>query len=579
MGGGLNMYERNKKIFIRYNKTNSNINTDYVQSIKETENGDLWLSNTLSIERFDRGTKKFEHFVHDDNDSNSLSSNKVMSVFKDSKGNIWACTDVGLNIYIKKINGFKHYRTEDGLPNNFINSILEDNQGNLWLGTNRGLSKFINAISIPENPKFKNYVYEDGLQSIGFNKRSCLLGTDGMVYFGGANGFNVFDPSKLTENTYIPPIVIADFQIFNKSVPIGDKGLKNDAGISEDIILSYKQSVFSFDFAALNYISSSKNQYAYKMEGFDEDWNYAGTKHTATYTNLDPGKYIFRVKGSNNDGIWNEKGIALPIIITPPYWETIWFRLLLVVGAIGIAFWIYKWRMQARDLAAQKRMEVALTKDRNLLRAVIDNIPDGIYTKDLNYRRTLTNRADVTNMGRKSEAEVLGKDDFEFFPKELAEGFIADDQTVTQTGQPVINREEYIINEQDQKRWLVTSKIPLQDEKGQTIGLVGISRDITDKKKAEEEREQLIKELQEAAADIKVLSGLVPICSNCKKIRDDKGYWTQLEGYIQEHSEAKFSHGVCPECAQKLYGDLYAKVKKQQEAASAKLPPSDSSKG
>jgi PAS domain S-box-containing protein len=324
--------------------------------------------------------------------------------------------------------------------------------------------------------------------------------------------------------------------------------------------------MFSISFAALNYISSKKNQYAYKLEGFDQDWNYVGTKHNTTYTNLDPGKYIFRVKGSNNDGIWNEEGTALPITITPPFWGTIWFRLLLIVVAAGIIFWIYRWRIQTRDLAAQKRMEAALTKDRNLLRAVIDNIPDRIYVKDLNYRKTLANRADIINMGRKLETEVLGKDDFDFFQKEFAEKFIADDQTVTQTGQPVIDREEYVIDEHGHKRWLITTKLPLQDGKGQIIGLVGIARDITDKKKAEEERkkaeeerERLITELQDALADVKLLSGLVPICANCKKIRDDQGYWTQIESYIQDRSDAKFSHSICPDCAKKLYPDYIKK--------------------
>jgi PAS domain S-box-containing protein len=166
----------------------------------------------------------------------------------------------------------------------------------------------------------------------------------------------------------------------------------------------------------------------------------------------------------------------------------------------------------------------------------------------------------VHNIGFHSEAEVLGKDDFELFPKELAEGFVADDRAVIQTGQPVINREEYVIDEQGQKRWLDTSKLPLRDEKGQIIGLVGVGRDITERKKAEverkkaeAEREKLITQLQDALADVKLLSGLVPICANCKKIRDDQGYWTQIESYIQDRSDAKFSHSICPDCAAKLY--------------------------
>jgi hypothetical protein len=179
----------------------------------------------------------------------------------------------------------------------------------------------------------------------------------------------------------------------------------------------------------------------------------------------------------------------------------------------------------------------------------------------------------VRNMGLQLEAEALGKDDSEIFQKEIAEGFIADDKIVIQTGQPVINREEFVTNEQGQIRWLDTSKLPLRDEKGQTIGLVGVGRDITERKKAEVERikaeserrkaeverERLISELQEALADVKLLSGLVPICANCKKIRDDQGYWTQIESYIQDRSDAKFSHSICPDCAVKLYPNYFPK--------------------
>ncbi len=553
MGGGLNMFDRKKKTFIKYNMSNSGIYTNFVQAIIETKNGDLWFANGSSFEHFNITTKIFENFMNSANDSTSLSSNKVISIFEDSKGNIWMGTNAGLNLFNKSTKGFKCYRIENGLPDNSVNSIIEDARGNLWIGTNKGLSKFINAVNLPAKPKFKNYIYGDGLQGNGFNRRSCYRGANDMMYFGGTNGFNVFNPDKIMDNTYIPPIVITGFNIFNKHELIGNRGLKNDIGSTEDLVLSYTQSVFSFDFAALNYIASSKNQYAYKMEGFDNDWNYVGTKHTATYTNLDPGRYVFKVKGSNNDGVWNETGISLPIVITPPFWVTLWFRLLLIAAILGIILWIYKWRVQLRELATQRRIDTVVTKERNLLRTMIDNIPDGIYVKDKESRKMLVNPTDVRHLGYKSEEEALGKNDFDIYPKELAEGFYADDQKVIQTGQPVIDREEFVIDEKGEKLWLLTTKIPLKDENNQITGLVGIGRNITERKKAEAERERLITELKEALADVKLLSGLVPICANCKKIRDDQGYWTQIESYIQDRSDAKFSHSICPDCAAKLY--------------------------
>jgi PAS domain S-box-containing protein len=246
--------------------------------------------------------------------------------------------------------------------------------------------------------------------------------------------------------------------------------------------------------------------------------------------------------------------------IFPQFWQSISFDLIMLVLAAAIIFWLYRWRVQARDLAEEKRLDAALTKERNLLRTLIDNLPDAIYVKDIKCRKVIANLADAHNMHLQTEADVVGKDDFELFPKELAEGFFKDDQSVIQTGQPVVNREEYVLDDKGEKRWLSTSKLPLKDQNDQIVGLVGIGRDITERKRAEQERERLIRELQNALADIKTLTGLLPICASCKKIRDDQGYWTQLEAYIQDRSDTRFSHSICPDCAAKLYPDY--KIKK-----------------
>jgi PAS domain S-box-containing protein len=486
MGGGLNMFDYKKNRFIRYTASNSNLYTEYVPSIIETKSGDLWLSNENSFERFNTNTKEFENFIYSDNDSTSLSSNKAISILEDSKGNLWMGTDAGLNLFNNATKGFKCYRIEDGLPDNCINGIVEDNYGNLWLSTDKGLSKFINAINLPVKPEFRNYGYEDGLQGNEFCPRSCCKGADGKLYFGGPNGFNVFDPDKIIENTYIPPIVITGLNIFNKPELLGERGINKDLDSTEDIVLSYKQSVFSFEFAALNYISSYKNQYAYKLEGFENDWNYVGTKHTATYTNLDPGKYIFRVKGSNNDGVWNEKGVALPIIITPPFWKTIWFYGLLIIITGIIVYQIYKWRVQIRNLAEEKKIEEAIAKERNLLRALIDNVPDRIYVKDIECRFIIFNTAVGRKLGIEKSEQIIGKTDFDFYPPELAAGYHNDDQMVIESGQPLFNREEPSVDSVGNRKWTLTTKIPLRNSQGQIIGLVGIGSDITERKQIEE---------------------------------------------------------------------------------------------
>ena len=211
------------------------------------------------------------------------------------------------------------------MPDNAIKSLNEDNFGNLWIGTDKGLSKFVNAIEQPSNPRFINYKVQDGLQANEFRKRATYKNTNGKLYFGGINGFNAFYPDSIAENRIIPNVVITELLIFNRKVNVGDADsvLKEDVSVANEITLSYRHSVFTLKFAALNFVAPAKNQYAYMMEGFDKEWNIVGNKNEATYTNLAPGKYTFVVKASNNDGIWNQKGRSLVITILPSLVENL----------------------------------------------------------------------------------------------------------------------------------------------------------------------------------------------------------------------------------------------------------------
>lgn len=564
MGNGLNMFDPVTKKFIRYSETTSNISSNYVQSVIETKKGEIWLTNILAVEHFNKSTGLFEHFQHNEKDTTSLSGIRPLWVFEDSKENLWVGTDDGLNLLNKSKTGFIHFRTEDGLPSNFVVSITEDNNGNLWIGTNKGLSKFVNAVNLPPQPEFMNYTADDGLQANEFVRRSSFKGLDGRLYFGGVNGFNVFAPEKITTNTFVPPVLITGFHIFNKPAAVGaeDSPLKKNIILTNEIVLSYKHSVFSFDFVALNYSFSARNQYAYMMEGFDREWNYVGEKRTATYTNLDPGEYTFKVKGSNNDDVWNEQGTSLHIIITPPFWQTIWFKIIIAIILLYSAFFTYKRWVHAREIAERMRLDEAIAKERNLLRTLIDNVPDYVYVKDTEGRFIIGNTATVRQMGFNNEKDILGKTDFDFFPRDLAEKYAATEQEILHSGKGIQEYEGPTIDPtKDAKdRWVSTTKVPFKDSQGNILGTVGIGRDITERKRIEEEREILIRDLQKALADVKTLSGLVPICSNCKKIRDDSGFWNQLESYIQKHSHATFSHGICPECMKRLYPDVNIKI-------------------
>ncbi len=333
-GGGLNYLDKhtNKfKYFTHDDKKSNSIGSNLLFSLFEDSRGLIWIgSNGGGLISYDKRKNQFVQYLHDTNDTESISDNVVNMVCEDKRGHLWVTTNSGLNELNYDTKVFKRYYQSDGLPSNDVQSIVQDEHGDFWIGTFLGLSHYN-----PEDQTFTNYDVSDGLQGPEFNPRGILRDKLGYMYFGGKNGFNVFHPdSLLTTNATAPPIVITDFQLFNRPVQIGDNfPLKQHINLAKEITLSHTQSVFSFEFAALTF--KNDNQFAYKMEGFDYDWNYVGEKRSATYTNLNPGKYTFKVKASNSDGVWNEQGADISIIIVPPKWQTWWFRTIVALLLIS----------------------------------------------------------------------------------------------------------------------------------------------------------------------------------------------------------------------------------------------------
>lgn len=356
--GGLTYFNADKKTVHVYNAENSGLTDNDTRIIAEDFDGTYWIGTDVGLHHFYPESKTFRAYRHDGERATSLSKGFVLSILVSDDSTLWVGTLGGLNRFDRETNTFKTYTVRDGLPNNEIKCILEDATGDLWLSTNKGLSSFD-----PETETFKNYDVSDGLQGSEFNPRSGYITPHGEFIFGGTNGFNLFNPDQIQDNPVVPPVVITDFSIFNDPVPIGapESPLQKHISETRKLVLSHRHSVFSFKFAALNYISPEKNRYAYKMEGFETDWNYVGSRHTATYTNLDPGKYTFRVKASNNDGVWNEKGASLAITIEPPFWKTWWAYLieaLIVVGVIASVLAYYISRQRLRTALQREHLEL-----------------------------------------------------------------------------------------------------------------------------------------------------------------------------------------------------------------------------
>lgn len=263
---------------------------------------------------------------------------EIRAIYRDSENRLWIGTEGGgLVMYISEIDSVRFYSVKDGLPNNSIHRIIEDDNGYLWLSTNHGISKL--------NPRigaFRNYDFHDGLQSNQFSYSGAMKSSTGHLYFGGVEGFNSFHPDSIRINTYIPPIVITDLLIFNRPVDIGVKNSPLQRSISEtdQIILKHSQSVITFNFTALNYTSPERNQYEVILEGFEDEWRNLGTQRSATFTNLDAGNFVFKVRGSNNDLMWNDVGTSLQIRVLPPWYKS-WYAYIiyaLIIFSIMIGY-------------------------------------------------------------------------------------------------------------------------------------------------------------------------------------------------------------------------------------------------
>lgn len=354
--GGLNKFDPKTKTFTRYQYDESDsdsLGDNLIYAVYEDRQGTIWVGTAAGgLNRFNPEQGTFTRYLHDDKQPYSLSYNYITTLYEDTQGRFWIGTNGGgLNLMDRSSGQFRVYRQTDGLASDMIFKITEDQQGYLWLGTMNGLSRFD-----PKTQRFRNYTTDDGLQGEEFCTAVTLA--SGELFFGGRNGFNLFRPELIQDNPFVPPLVFTDFKLFNQSVSLGPTLTKNIV-FADHITLTHQDTVFSLEFAALSYLSPQQNRYAYFMEGFDKNWiEVDSSRRLATYTNLDPGQYTFRVKGSNNDGIWNETGAAIKLIILPPWWKTWWAYLAYFVVTVGSAIALFT--AQQRKLARTRAINARL---------------------------------------------------------------------------------------------------------------------------------------------------------------------------------------------------------------------------
>ncbi len=522
---GLNLYLRDNDRFIHFKHDpadSTSISSSYIYAITEDTYGEMWVGTIHGLNKFDPDHGRFISFFAKRGDSQSLSNDEILSLYPAENGVLWIGTAGGLNRYDTSENSFSHFDEQDGMPNTLVFAVLGDAHGCIWLTTAKGISRFV-----PETKVFRNYDISDGLQNNEFNLGARCKSSSGEFLFGGINGFNVFYPDSIKDNPFIPPIVITDFQLFNKSVVVSDKEegrhiLTKSITETDTLILSYTDQVIAFQFASLHYSSPGKNQYAYILEGFEDRWNYVGNRNFANYTNLPPGEYTFKVKGSNSDNIWNEHPASLVIIVTPPFWQTAWFRLLAVVILLSAVFSAYKIRtknIRERNLELKRQVDertrelqntndelkyeikerekvkLALDASEKRFRSIFENSTIGLYRTTPDGKIQLANPALIHMMGYTSFEELSrlnleeNKNEFFEFRSKFREKLEKDGE--------VTGWEDIWHRRDKTKIYIRESATLIKDEEGHPLYYEGTVEDITEQKLT---KQYLIKAKEEAEA-------------------------------------------------------------------------------
>lgn len=447
---GLNLLNRANNKFRRFFNEPGNPNTIsdnriQTKSVCEDIDGSIWVATWNGLNHLLIKNKKdifnseikFVHYFSNYLDTSSISDNRIISTYRDITGTLWFGTyGGGINKVIKSQDGsvkFKSFNTEDGLPNDIIYCIEGDGKGNLWFSTDNGLCKFN-----PSDGSSSTFNVADGLQSYQFFWGAGYKSPGGRLYFGGANGFNSFYPENIKLNSHIPPVVLTKFSVLDK-----EKFLGKNLNHIKEIVLSYEQNLVSFEFSALDYAAPERNVYAYKLEGFDEQWNYSVNRRYASYSNLEGGEYVFMVKGTNNNGLWNPTPKSVKIIIIPPLWKTLWFRISAILILVILIIVLIRWQIRrirningelAEELKKRKEIENYLRESKEKAEES-ENLKSEFLAEMSHEIRTPINS--ILSYSSLLESELETK-----IPDELKDGF----EIIRKGGKRLIRTIDLILN-------------------------------------------------------------------------------------------------------------------------------------
>lgn len=353
-GGGIHRYSYETNQFKRYTIDPVNNMKNVGLSMYVDPQGEIWCgTGGHGLGRYNSKTDNFKFYEHNPADTTTVSANNVFSIYQAKNGCLWVGTGGGgINKFNRETETFTSYTTRDGLPNDVISGILEDDSQRIWIATIRGLSVFN-----PADTTFRNYDVKDGLATNAFSPNAVYKGENGVLYFGTINGFEFFHPDKIVDNKIPPKVTITKFVALDKEVRVGDETglLSKEISMVDTIIMTHTITKFAFEFSALHYSAAVKNRYEYMMEGFDANWIKTDySRRFASYTNLPGGTYVFKVRASNNDGVWNNDGVSVVVIMKPPYWKTWWFYSLIALFVLFVFYMLFRLREKQTLLEKQK---------------------------------------------------------------------------------------------------------------------------------------------------------------------------------------------------------------------------------
>jgi PAS domain S-box-containing protein len=469
-----------------------NISSNLVYSLLEDKDRNVWIATSNGLDRYIPGENTIYHYLNNPASTNTLIDNFTISLCEDYLGNIWIGTSSGVNIFHKPDSVFSYYSTNDGLPNNIIYDIIEDNNSNLWLSTGGGL-----AMINPGQEISNNFMVIDELRGKEFNLNAVFKSTDGEMFFGGIDGMVSFYPDSIRENNYIPPIRITSFEKESE-------GIRKRLNVYTDKIeLSHKEYSFTIEFSALDYTNPSKNRYAYQMAGISDQWIDIGNRRFIHFTNLPPREYTFNVKGTNNDGVWNDIPTSIKIKIHPPWWRSTYAYISYLISGFVLIVLIIKRR--ERKLIIEKRKletkvdertaEIALQKEKveeseEKLRSTISSIDDLVFVLDQHgIFKEFYYPGKLETIFKNQEYYINKHFENVGFPEEIIQQLKNAFENLKQAD--TIQEFDYFDESEGKGYWYNAKISPRRNTRGELTGLTIVARDITGRKIDEEQlREQ-----------------------------------------------------------------------------------------